>query len=125
MPFVALSSDAFHLALCAGELRGPHLEIGPVLHRVEQDAVAVLHECLPWFAIYALAPFSETFREMLEMRYLWRETALLDSAKLVAFLGEEPHTPLDSALRKTLRGLSIVAIHGRALAASANSRAQA
>jgi len=78
---------------------------------------------LPWFAIYALAPFSETFREMLEMRYLWRETVLLDNTKLVAFLGEEPHTPLDSALRETLRGLSVVAIHGRALAASANSRA--
>jgi len=29
----------------------------------------------------------------------------LDNARLVAFLGEEPHTPLDRALRMTLRGL--------------------
>jgi nucleoside-diphosphate-sugar epimerase len=52
-----------------------------------------------------LAPFVETFREMLEMRYLWREPLQLDSSKLVAFLGSEPHTPLDVALRETLSGL--------------------
>jgi nucleoside-diphosphate-sugar epimerase len=59
----------------------------------------------PWFAIYLLSPFVETFREMLEMRYLWSATLKLDNEKLVAFLGEEPHTPLDVALRATLRGL--------------------
>jgi len=59
----------------------------------------------PWFAIYALAPFVETFREMLEMRYLWSRSLLLDNCKLVAFLGEEPHTSLDDAIRTTLTGL--------------------
>jgi nucleoside-diphosphate-sugar epimerase len=59
----------------------------------------------PWFAIYLLAPFVETFREMLEMRYLWQRTLLLDNRKLVAFLGREPHTPLETALRDTLDGL--------------------
>ncbi len=59
----------------------------------------------PWFAVYLLAPFVETFRETIEMRYLWREPLRLDNRKLVAFLGEEPHTPLDVALRTTLRGL--------------------
>jgi len=58
----------------------------------------------PWLAIYALAPFLETFREMLEMRYLWQEPVRLDNQKLVAFLGQEPHTPLDTALRRTLAG---------------------
>jgi nucleoside-diphosphate-sugar epimerase len=56
----------------------------------------------PWFAIYALAPFNETFREMLEMRYLWAEPLRLDNRKLVAFLGYEPHTPIDDALRHSL-----------------------
>ncbi len=60
---------------------------------------------MPWFAIYLLAPFSETFREMLEMRYLWKKPLQLDNRKLVAFLGQEPHTPLDRALRVTLTGL--------------------
>jgi nucleoside-diphosphate-sugar epimerase len=59
----------------------------------------------PWFFIYALAPFVETFREMLEMRYLWKKPVKLDNAKLVAFLGEEPHTPTDRMLRETLTGL--------------------
>jgi nucleoside-diphosphate-sugar epimerase len=59
----------------------------------------------PWFAIYLLAPFLETFREMLEMRYLWKTSLLLDNRKLVAFLGEEPHTELDQALETTLSGL--------------------
>jgi nucleoside-diphosphate-sugar epimerase len=61
----------------------------------------------PWFAIYLLAPFVETFRELLEMRYLWTTRLQLDNRKLVAFLGREPHTPLDTALRETLKGLGI------------------
>jgi nucleoside-diphosphate-sugar epimerase len=59
----------------------------------------------PWFLIYLLAPFVETFREMIEMRYLWRSSLLLDNRKLVRFLGEEPHTPLGQALAATLVGL--------------------
>ena len=60
---------------------------------------------LPWFALYLAAPFSETFREMLEMRYLWKKPLRLDNSKLIAFLGSEPHTPLDQALRLSLTGL--------------------
>ncbi|HEY1719812.1 MAG TPA: SDR family NAD(P)-dependent oxidoreductase [Magnetospirillaceae bacterium] len=59
----------------------------------------------PWIAIYALAPFNETFREMLEMRYLWKRPLRLDNRKLVAFLGGEPHTHLDEAVRATLSDL--------------------
>ncbi|HYQ01570.1 MAG TPA: NAD-dependent epimerase/dehydratase family protein [Polyangiaceae bacterium] len=61
----------------------------------------------PWFAVYLLSPFVETFREMIEMRYLWRSALRLDNSKLVAFLGKEPHTPLDQALRTTLRELGV------------------
>jgi nucleoside-diphosphate-sugar epimerase len=59
----------------------------------------------PWFAVYLGAPFNETFRELLEVRYLWRERLELDNRKLVAFLGAEPHTPLAAALHETLRGM--------------------
>ena len=52
-----------------------------------------------------LSPFVETFREMLEMSYLWRQPLGLDNRKLVAFLGEEPHTPTVEALRASLKGL--------------------
>ncbi|MEQ9144281.1 MAG: NAD(P)H-binding protein [Parvibaculaceae bacterium] len=60
---------------------------------------------LPWWILRLVAPFATTFRELLEMRYLWQETMLLDNSRLVAFLGEEPHTPLNRALQETLSGL--------------------
>ena len=63
---------------------------------------------LPWFALTLLSPFVETFREMREMRYLWKRPVKLDNSKLVAFLGHEPHTPLDIAVRATLAGLDCI-----------------
>jgi hypothetical protein len=59
----------------------------------------------PWFAVFLLAPFVETFREMIEVRWVWNQPMEFVNDKLVAFLGEEPQTPLDVALRETLRGL--------------------
>jgi len=59
----------------------------------------------PWPAIYAASPFVRLFREVLEMRYLWRVPLRLDNSKLVAFLGAEPHTPLDQAVRESLVAL--------------------
>jgi nucleoside-diphosphate-sugar epimerase len=61
---------------------------------------------LPWIAIKAMAPFNETMREMLEMRYLWEQPVLLDNGKLVARLGEEPHTPVIEALQAALAGMN-------------------
>ncbi|WP_156950467.1 hypothetical protein [Hyphomonas oceanitis] len=52
-----------------------------------------------------LKPFVSLFREMAEMQYLWTVPVRLDNSKLVSRLGSEPHTPLDEALRETLRGL--------------------
>ena len=59
----------------------------------------------PWWAIILASPFVTTFREMLEMRYLWREPLRMDNSRLVAFLGQEPRTPLDDAVKETLKGL--------------------
>lgn len=59
----------------------------------------------PWAVVHALAPFSETAREMREMIYLWRRPLRLIDAKLQRFLGDVPATPLDEALRITLNGL--------------------
>jgi nucleoside-diphosphate-sugar epimerase len=60
---------------------------------------------LPWLAVRAVAPFNETMREMVEMKYLWDEPVLLDNAKLAARLGAEPHTALSEALRSALVGM--------------------
>ena len=59
----------------------------------------------PWPVLVALSPFVTLFREMREMRYLWREPIRLDNARLLRFLGSEPHTPLDTAVRATLEGI--------------------
>lgn len=60
---------------------------------------------LPWWLLKAVAPFNETYRELLEMRYLWDISLSLDNSRLVSLLGAEPHTPLDTAVRDTLVAL--------------------
>jgi nucleoside-diphosphate-sugar epimerase len=59
----------------------------------------------PWWLLTLGAPFVTFFREMQEMRYLWRQPLRLDNRRLVGVLGAEPHTPLDEAVRQTLIGL--------------------
>ena len=62
----------------------------------------------PWWAITLFSPFVTLFREMREMRYLWRNDHRLDNRELVAVLGREPHTPLVDAVGKTLRDLGCI-----------------
>ena len=65
-------------------------------------------QSFPWWLMYLAAPFNATLRELLEMRYLWRQSVRLDNTKLVNFLGAEPHTPLDEAVHATLQGLGCI-----------------
>ena len=60
---------------------------------------------MPWPALILLSPFVRLFRELAEMRYLWEETAELDNAKLISFLGHEPHTDIKEALSWTLAAM--------------------
>lgn len=59
----------------------------------------------PWWLARLASPFVTTLRELMEMRYLWREPVRIDNGRLTALLGREPHTPLDEAVETTLRGL--------------------
>jgi nucleoside-diphosphate-sugar epimerase len=72
----------------------------------------------PWWLLTLASPFIETFREMRELRYLWREPVRMHNARLIAALGQEPHTALDEAVEATLVGLGC-------LAASLKSEARA
>lgn len=56
----------------------------------------------PWWLLTGAAPFVTTFREMIEMRYLWRTPVRMGNRRLTATLGEEPRTRLDVAVRATL-----------------------
>ena len=53
----------------------------------------------PWWLVTLASPFVTLFRELREMRYLWRVPLHLDNKRLMATLGAEPHTPLDEAVR--------------------------
>lgn len=59
----------------------------------------------PWWLATLASPFVPVLRELREMRYLWREPVRMSNARLVALLGHEPHTPLDTAVRRTLAGI--------------------
>ncbi|WP_397452423.1 NAD(P)H-binding protein [Pseudomonas sp. NA-150] len=62
----------------------------------------------PWWTLPVIAPFSETFRELKEMRYLWQQPLCMDNARLLEVLGAEPHTPWDEAVRATLEAMECV-----------------
>jgi nucleoside-diphosphate-sugar epimerase len=62
---------------------------------------------LPWGLLPVAGLFNETMRELSEMRPFWRHPVRLDNHRLVAFLGEEPRTPLDVAVRATMQGLDV------------------
>jgi len=55
----------------------------------------------PWWCVRLAAPLVEMCREMLEMRYLWNTPVELDNSKLRAFIGAEPHTPLEEAVARS------------------------
>lgn len=63
----------------------------------------------PWWLLALASPFTATFREMREMRYLWQEPVRMRNNKLTSVLGEEPHTPLDQAVEAALDGMGCLA----------------
>jgi nucleoside-diphosphate-sugar epimerase len=62
----------------------------------------------PWWLVTLTSPFIVTFREMLEMRYLWQQPIRMDNSKLTTVIGKEPHTPLDEAVESALFGLKCI-----------------
>ena len=80
---------------------------------------------LPWRLIGALSPFVRLFREMMEVRGLWTTPIRLDNSRLVGFLGEEPRTPLDEALRRSWIGQGCAPAGDRAEAGPLQSSARA
>ena len=59
----------------------------------------------PWPLVTLLSPFVTLFREMQEMRYLWREPLQLSNDRLSSVLTAVPRTTLEQAVRTTLSGL--------------------
>jgi nucleoside-diphosphate-sugar epimerase len=83
-------------------------DLAASIRRVTGDASIPLKP-FPYPLIIALSPFVEMFRELLEMRYLWRKPIGLDDAKLSAFLGGIPFTRLDAAIGAALADMGCLA----------------
>ncbi len=92
------------------------VEIAEAVRRAVDDPGLPIRT-FPWWAVQALSPLVPLFRELVEMRYLWRRSVSLDNAKLLSVLGAEPHTPIEQALAETLAGLGC--LKGGAVAAPA------
>ena len=80
------------------------VEMAETIGRVAEPPTTKI-KAFPWFAVILASPFVPMFREVLEMRYLWKQPLRLDNAKLTAFLGEEPKTPLDQGVAMALDAL--------------------
>ncbi|MBP1844698.1 nucleoside-diphosphate-sugar epimerase [Rhizobium petrolearium] len=59
-------------------------------------------KAFPWWLLTLASPVVPLFRELGEMRYLWKMPVRMRNDKLLAFLGEEPSTPIDEAVRAAL-----------------------
>ncbi|KVE93451.1 NAD-dependent epimerase/dehydratase family protein [Burkholderia vietnamiensis] len=93
----------FHLG---GHWDADGMQLAQAVRRVAQrHGLRPTIRRFPWWLVWAAAPFVTTMREMIEMRYLWREPLRMENARLTAVLGREPLTPLDTAVETTLAGL--------------------
>lgn len=99
---------AFHMA---GHWDADGTQMAASIRRVvlKHAGTSPKERTFPWWLVRLAAPFVTTFRELLEMRYLWRQPVRMSNARLVSALGYEPHTPLDEAVEQTLRGLGCIA----------------
>lgn len=77
--------------------------IAAIRKAVGNDSVRV--KGMAWFILKLASPFNETMLELVATRPLWQTPTELDNSKLVRFLGQEPHTPLLTAMETNLRGL--------------------
>ncbi|MBB6255023.1 NAD-dependent epimerase/dehydratase family protein [Nitrospirillum iridis] len=96
--------ESFHFG---GHWLEPGVEMAASIQRVvaARTGRQPVLKPFPWWLVTLASPFVTTLREMREMRYLWQRPVRLDNTKLTAFLGSEPHTPLDRAVADTLAQL--------------------
>ena len=97
------SCDAFEVFHFGGHWIEPGIEICDAVRRAVGNGPTCRFALSRGSLVYLAAPFVPFMRELLEMRYLWQVPLRLDNSKLVSLLREEPHTPLDEAVRRRWR----------------------
>ncbi|MGN6776460.1 SDR family oxidoreductase [Rhizobium sp.] len=88
---------AYHMR---GHWDGDGRQMIEAVHRVLGHKVKV--KSFPWWVVPLAAPFVTLMRELREMSYLWDVPLQMRNDRLVSVLGEEPHTPIDEAVRASL-----------------------
>jgi len=61
---------------------------------------------MQWWMIKVLSPFFALPRELSELDYLWNVPHRIAGDKLKAMIGQVPHTPLETAVKRALRELA-------------------
>ena len=97
--------ETFHMA---GHWDADGRQMAESIRRVVARCTGALPRlrAFPWSLLMLASPFVTTLREMREMRYLWAEPLRMDNARLIALLGQEPHTPWDDAVEAALDGMA-------------------
>jgi nucleoside-diphosphate-sugar epimerase len=95
---------AFHMA---GHWDADGTQMAEAIERavIRRGGDEPTRKAFPWWLVALASLFVVTFRELREMRYLWRQPVRMSNARLIDVLGYEPHTPLDEAVTATLHGL--------------------
>ncbi len=94
---------AFAVYHMRGHWDGDGRQMIEAVQRVVGHKVKV--KSFPWWMVPLAAPFVTLMRELREMSYLWDVPLQMRNDKLVAELGEEPHTPIDEAVRSSLASI--------------------
>jgi nucleoside-diphosphate-sugar epimerase len=99
--------DAFATFHMAGHWDPDGAQMADAIRQVveRRSGVRPGARAFPWWLLRLASPFVATARELLEMRYLWRQPVRMRNDRLIATLGREPHTPLQEAVEATLVGL--------------------
>jgi len=70
----------------------------------------------PWWLMRLLAPFGGFPEAVKDVATYWRHPVRLDNRRLIELIGDEPRTPLETAVRDTLRGIDCLPPAAPALA---------
>lgn len=80
----------------------------PELIRKATDKPTLPVGKFPWWLMGLLSPFGGFPREVMEIRPYWRAPVKLDNQRINKLLGKERRTPIDQAVKETLRGLGCI-----------------
>jgi nucleoside-diphosphate-sugar epimerase len=83
-----------------------HTLIDAIAKATGRDSRDLRVRQMQWWMMKALSPFFALPRELSELDYLWKAPHRIAGEKLKAIIGEVPHTPLETAVKRALRELA-------------------